>query len=65
MKKGKKNIPLDPDFAPNGFKAVKVDPEKTGCAGCFYNGAGRCGASVKCTPCERPDGKAVIFVRKG
>ena len=53
---------LDPKFAPKGLKAVEVDPKKTGCSGCHYENAGRCGTELKCTPCERPDGKAVIFV---
>ena len=63
--KVKKNAPLDSDFAPDGFRAVEVDPKKTGCSGCHYEEAGRCGFELKCTPPERPDGKAVIFVRKG
>ena len=63
--KNKKNVPLDPDFAPEGCKAVEVNPKKTGCSGCLYEGVGRCGFDLKCTPPERPDGKAVIFERKG
>lgn len=48
-------------LAPKGYHAV-VDRSKDGCTGCAFESGTRCGMDRRCAPCERPDGRRVIFV---
>lgn len=55
---------FDPNFAPPGMKAVKVDYEHgITCRLCFYYQKKMC-STVNCCACERPDKTTSILVKK-
>lgn len=60
-------MPLDPNEAPDGHLAVECANMPDPCSACVFGSVPRhefCKACETCSPWERSDGAAVIFVKR-